>query len=194
MGKLCVIEGCGDKAYKKGMCCRHYYRSRKYGSPYAKPARDSSTFLPPGSFKNNPREYRSWRNMIERCTNPENSCYEYYGGRGIKVCERWLGQAGLKHFIEDMGNRPDGMTLDRVDVNGDYTPENCRWADHTTQSYNRRAQKHSTEFTGVSRVFHHGRYYFAAHISKNGSAAQKRFLTVEEAVAWRKEMEAILYE
>lgn len=194
MGKICVIEDCENKAYKKGMCCQHYYRSRKYGSPYATPARDSSAFLPPGSFKNNPREYRSWRSMVSRCTNPKYSGYEYYGGRGIKVCERWLGQAGLEHFIEDMGRRGIKETLDRIDPDGDYCPENCRWADHTTQSYNRRPQKHSTEFTGVSKVFHHGRYYFAAHISKNGFVAQKRFLTIEEAIAWRREMEILLYE
>lgn len=194
MRGTCAIDGCKNNVYKKDMCCQHYYRSRKYGSPYAKPERDSSTFLPSGSFKNNPREYKSWRSMVDRCTNPKNSCYKYYGGRGIRVCERWLGQVGLKHFIEDMGPRPEGFSIDRIDPNGDYCPENCRWADYTTQSYNRRARKHSTEFTGVSRVFHHGRYYFAAHISKNGFVAQKRFLTVEEAIAWRREMEALLYE
>lgn len=132
--------------------------------------------------------------MVDRCTNPKNSCYKYYGGRGIRVCERWLGQAGLKHFIEDMGPRPEGFSIDRIDPDGDYCLENCRWADYTTQSYNRRARKRSTEFTGVSKVFHHGRYYFAAYISKNGFVAQKRFLTVDEAIAWRREMEALLYE
>lgn len=194
MGKVCHIDGCGKEVYKKEMCCQHYYRNKKYGSPYAVPKRDSSTFLPPGSFKNHPREYRSWRCMIERCTNPKHSCYEYYGGRGITVCDRWLGRNGLEHFIEDMGERGIKESLDRIDPNGDYCPENCRWADKTTQSYNRRVQKHSTDIKGVSRVFHHGRYYFLAYISKNGFFAQKRFLTIEEAIAWRREMELLLYE
>ena len=86
--------------------------------------------------------YRTYRNMINRCTSIENGSYEQYGGRGIRVCDRWLepeGQ-GFLNFLEDMGERPEGASLDRVNTNGDYSPTNCRWTDAGTQSFNQRKQ------------------------------------------------------
>ena len=84
------------------------------------------------------KTYQSWFAMIQRCTNKNNKRYEHYGGRGISVCERWL---KFDNFLKDMGDRPDEMTIDRINVNGDYEPSNCRWADSKTQSLNK--QKHS---------------------------------------------------
>lgn len=80
--------------------------------------------------------YSTWYNMIHRCVNPDNSNYENYGGRGITVCDRW--KNSFEAFIEDVGDRPEGATLDRIDVNGNYEPGNCRWADSHTQITNRR--------------------------------------------------------
>lgn len=79
--------------------------------------------------------YHSWSNMIQRCTNPNTPKYEYYGGRGIEVCGQWREFA---QFYADMGERPDGMTLDRIDSDGDYEPGNCRWATKTQQLANRK--------------------------------------------------------
>lgn len=80
-------------------------------------------------------EYQSWRGMRERCLNPKHASYKNYGGRGIKICDEWLNS--FDNFKRDMGERPFGFSLDRIDFDGDYTPTNCRWADVRTQARNR---------------------------------------------------------
>ena len=81
------------------------------------------------------RTYRIWCAMKTRCTNPNVWNYKYYGGRGIRVCEAWM--TSYQQFLADMGECPDGLSIDRIDNDGDYAPGNCRWADQSTQRKNR---------------------------------------------------------
>lgn len=98
-------------------------------------------------YKDYNGEYRIWHKMKERCINPSNSMYPIYGGRGIKVCERWVDEEqGFINFYNDMGARPKekngkNYQIDRIDVNGDYCPENCRWVKSIENSQNKRNSK-----------------------------------------------------
>lgn len=99
-----------------------------------------------GHTKNRKRteEYMSWESMIQRCTNPNNPQWKDYGGRWIKVCKRWLGENGFIHFLEDMGEAPRGLQLDRIDNNKGYYKENCRWVTSRRNNRNKRNSRYET--------------------------------------------------
>jgi hypothetical protein len=95
------------------------------------------------------KENSIWRSMKDRCCNSNNKTFSYYGGRGIYVCERW--RNSFENFFEDMGYCPEGLTLDRIDNDGPYSPDNCRWATLQEQGRNRR-DNHWIEYNGESHT------------------------------------------
>lgn len=92
--------------------------------------------------------YTSWRNMIQRCTNPKNKRYQCYGGRGIIVCEKWR---QFENFLADMGECPPSYTIERQNNDGNYEPSNCRWATIAEQAVNR-SNNSRIEFRGQKRL------------------------------------------
>lgn len=112
------------------------------------------------------RIYRIWYAMMQRCNNEKNHAYKHYGGRGVKVCKRWL---TFKKFASDMGRPPEKFSLERIDVNGNYTKRNCKWASATEQMNNTRRNlnvlliKNGKKFTISQFAKHYGIPYSTVH-------------------------------
>lgn len=139
---------------------------------------------PPTLASNNPRLYSIWGNMQSRCTNPNVDCYPRYGGRGITVSEDWLTFEGFLSNIPD--GYSDELELDRIDNNGNYCKENCRWVDRSIQCFNR-----TTKCGGVTYCERDNLY--RAKIVKDGKSYQKYFKLESDAISWRKSKELELY-
>lgn len=121
------------------------------------------------------RIYSIWQNMNSRCYNPKNNCYHSYGGRGISVCESWR---SFENFLNDMGIPEKGLELDRINVNGNYCKENCRWITHKEQSYNRR--------TNV-RYNYNGQYLTVQEISKISGIKRSTISNWKNKIKWSTE-------
>lgn len=127
----------------------HYHRWQRHGNP----------MIVKSVFNENRCDeplYSTYYGMLERCGNSNHQSFEMYGGRGIKVCDEWIGIRGFNKFAEDMGIKPDGYTLDRIDPNGGYSKSNCRWASNSLQSINKR--KRSDNKSGVTGVYFDNTY------------------------------------
>lgn len=136
--------------------------------------------------------YERWWAMVDRCTNPNCSAWKNYGGRGIKVCSRWLGEKGFYNYMMDMGLPKKGETLDRINNDLGYSPNNCRWATRLTQRHNQRrviARRLCGLPPGVSLDKDRAngrRKCWLSRLEVNGKRVlNKRFHTREEAIEAR---------
>lgn len=184
----CKIEGCmhpgnkdsntGKRYYIGGYCYMHYRRNKKYGSPY------ETRFIVDGRTSH--PLYRIHSGMLSRCYTKSDNKYEDYGGRGIKVCDRWRNAKGFLNFLDDMGNRPTPKhSIDRIDVNGDYEPNNCRWATIHQQASNKR---NNTAIPGVSWDVNRNKWAARLNVNKE-KVLNKRFNSLKDAVAARQAAE-----
>ncbi len=125
--KHCSVTGCEGKTYSHGMCRLHYRRFKNHGDPLKVTVEQHGMTSSP--------EYRSWLAMKQRCYYHKTRCFHVWGGRGITVCDRW--KNSFTAFYDDMGTKPfKGAQLDRINNDGNYEPENCRWVTAKQNSQN----------------------------------------------------------
>lgn len=183
----CIIDNCDKIATRKFMCQTHYKR-KKAGKPMNDPINTHNVLRNP--IKLNKKEYAIYRSMIDRCTRLSHPEYPRYGGRGITVCERW--KLSFDNFIDDMGKKPIDKSIDRIDFNGNYNKDNCRWSNNNIQSYNQRiSSSNTTGYKGISKT-KDGTYH--VYISKNNKRYNLSYVSsLEEAIKIRKEAELKYY-
>lgn len=139
---LCICD-CGNKSI---VATNHLKQKNTQSCGCMRDAMSKERFTKHGL--NGTRVYRAWRHMHDRCGNPNNAQYKNYGGRGIAVCESWQ---DFQNFLDDMGQPPPGMSLERIDNNLGYCKSNCRWATAKEQSRNRRVNNYIS-YSGITKT------------------------------------------
>lgn len=171
----CHVDGCIKPVVSNGLCDMHRQRLKKHGNLEQTRPGDW------GERTSHPL-YKLWHGVLRRCEDPKHKDYVNYGARGIKVCERWK---DFWTFLEDMGERPSpSHSIDRVDVNGDYSPDNCRWATPQTQGRNRRTSVLTQEMAAeIKRRARNGEK--AGDISRSLSVHRDHVRHVLIGSSWR---------
>jgi hypothetical protein len=140
MTRLCTVPDCGRAHKARGFCNSHYHQFCGKGKGLKTGAQPGSKNAQTHGLSKTPA-WSSWSHMKDRCNNQRAHNYSYYGGRGISVCDRW--QHSFENFYADMGPRPEGRFLERIDNDGNYEPGNCKWATKSEQMRNRGFRRES---------------------------------------------------
>lgn len=132
--------------------------------------------------------FHSWRGMVERCTNPNHDKYKNYGGRGIRVCDRWR---IFKNFYIDMGEKPSPKhSIDRIDTDGDYCPENCKWSDQVEQCRNKKSYgKNTSGCIGVHWNKRSNKWVASITVANKKKVSLGYYVDINDAIKARKEAE-----
>lgn len=189
VNRYCKIDRCANPAkyLRIGYCEKHYARWYMHGDP-------NYLSRVVGENRHKHPLYKAYHAMLDRCYNPNNTHYSYYGGRGITVDDNWRGPHGFSQFINDMGSRPKWGSIDRIDNDMGYNKGNCRWASKSTQQSNQRIPNtNSSGYKGVHKYKATGRWQ--AYIGVKGKRKHLGFYgTKAEAIEARAKAEVKLKE
>lgn len=180
----CQLADCTNQSYAKRYCEKHYARLLKSGDVH-------KVTRVVGENRTKHPLYKAYHAMLDRCNNPNNTHYVYYGGRGLQVSKEWQGNNGFRQFLEDMGMRPEGHTLDRIDNSKGYSKDNCRWTTRYIQQSNQRINHLNTSgHKGVHLYSANGKW--TAYINVKGKRKHLGYFgTKQEAIDARQKAEQL---